>query len=162
MLAQEIGVGVHDLVKLDANENLYNPALEEIREAIANADLHIYPDPGQTALREAIAEYLDVDASQVVAGSGADDLIDILIRLTMPQAVATATPTFGMYSFLAKISVVGFIEDPAPRFPASTFARSRGRSRMRARASSSLPRRTIQPGTLSRARTCARFARSTP
>lgn len=111
VLAEEIGVSVDRLVKLDANENLYGPALE-IREAIANADLHIYPDPGQLALREAIADYLTVHPDQVVAGSGADDLIDILIRLTLPPAVATATPTFGMYSFLAKISGVGFIEIP--------------------------------------------------
>ncbi len=111
VLAHEIGIPVDRLVKLDANENLYGPC-EDIRDAVANADLHIYPDPGQVALREAIAGYLDVTPEQVVAGSGADDLIDILIRLTLPQAVVTATPTFGMYSFLAKISGVGFIEVP--------------------------------------------------
>lgn len=111
VLAHEIGIPVDQLVKLDANENLYGPS-EEIREAVANADLHIYPDPGQTELRAAIAEYLGVTPEQVVAGSGADDLIDILIRLVLPEAVVTATPTFGMYSFLAKISGVRFIEAP--------------------------------------------------
>ena len=111
VLAEEIGISVERLVKLDANENLYGPS-RDVREAIANADLHIYPDPGQTALRGAIADYLGVHADQVVAGSGADDLIDIIIRLTMPPAVATATPTFGMYSFLAKVCGVGFIEIP--------------------------------------------------
>jgi histidinol-phosphate aminotransferase len=50
VLAAEIGVPAERLVKLDANENLYGP-IPEIREAVANCDMHIYPDPGQHALR---------------------------------------------------------------------------------------------------------------
>ncbi|MCC7364998.1 MAG: histidinol-phosphate transaminase [Dehalococcoidia bacterium] len=111
VLAAEIGVPVGELVKLDANENLYGP-IPEIREAVANADLHIYPDPGQTALRAAIAEYVGCAPEQVVAGSGADDLLDVLIRVTMPAAVVNAPPTFGMYGFLAKLSRARVIDVP--------------------------------------------------
>src|SRR5688572_3538474 len=78
VLAREIGLPVENLAKLDANENLYGP-IPAIRDAVANADLHIYPDPGQTELREAIAEYLGVTSEHVVAGAGADDLIDIIL-----------------------------------------------------------------------------------
>ena len=81
-------------------------------EAIAKADLHIYPDPGQTALRAAIANYVGVAPEQIVAGTGADDLIDILLRLTMPEAVAVIVPTFGMYRFLARIVGAKVIEVP--------------------------------------------------
>ena len=111
VLAAELGVPVERLVKLDANENLYG-APAAVFEAIAKADLHIYPDPSQTALREAIASYAGVDPDQVVAGTGADDLIDILLRLTLPEAVVIPTPAFGMYSFLAKISRAKPIEVP--------------------------------------------------
>lgn len=111
VLAREIGLPVGQLVKLDANENLYGP-IPEIIEAITKADLHIYPDPGQSALREAIAGYVGVRADQVVAGSGADDLIDILIRLVQPETVVTASPTFGMYSFLARIDGARVVEVP--------------------------------------------------
>jgi len=111
VLAREIGLPIERLVKLDANENLYGP-IPEIREAVANADLHIYPDPGQHALRSAIANYLHVDAEQIVAGAGSDDLIDILIRLVEPVAVVTATPTFGMYGYLARINHAEVIEVP--------------------------------------------------
>lgn len=111
VLADEIGLPTDQLVKLDANENLYGaPAV--VFEAIAEAPLHIYPDPGQTALREAIAEYAGVAPDQVVAGTGADDLIDILLRLTLPEAVVIPTPAFGMYGFLAKINRVRPIEVP--------------------------------------------------
>lgn len=111
VLAAEIGVPVERLVKLDANENLYGPA-EVVRQAIAGADLHIYPDPSQVELRAAIADYLRVDPDQVVAGAGADDLIDILIRLVMPPAVVTMPPTFGMYRFLARITGADVVEVP--------------------------------------------------
>ena len=111
VLAAEIGLPVSRLVKLDANENLYGP-IPEVVEAMTKADLHIYPDPGQGALREAIADYVGVDATQVVAGSGADDLIDIVIRLVQPRSVAIATPTFGMYDFLARIERARVVEVP--------------------------------------------------
>lgn len=103
VLAAEIGVAVADLVKLDANENLYGP-LPEVVEAVRTAPIHIYPDPGQAALRAAIAAYVGCDPSQVVAGAGADDLIDVVLRVTMPAAVVDNPPTFGMYSFLARLA----------------------------------------------------------
>src|SRR5688572_18146385 len=109
VLAAEIGVPVDRLVKLDANENLYGP-IAEIREAVANCDMHIYPDPGQHALREAIAEYAGVEPEQVVAGAGADDLIDILLRLAQPECVVDVPPTFGMYGFLAKVNGARVVE----------------------------------------------------
>ena len=87
-------------------------AIEAIREAVAAADLHIYPVPGQTELRAAIGRYLDVSPDQIVCGQGADDLIDILMRLMRPRRMVTAVPTFGMYSFLAKINGTGVVEIP--------------------------------------------------
>lgn len=122
VLAAEIGVPVERLVKLDANENLYGPH-PEVLKAIASAPFHIYPDPGQARLRGTIADWLGVEAEQVVAGTGADDLIDILIRLVMPPAVAIATPTFGMYRFLAKVSRVKPVEVPRrPNFDLDVVA----------------------------------------
>ena len=122
VLAAEIGVPVERLVKLDANENLYGPH-PEVVAAIANAPFHIYPDPGQERLRTTIANWLGVEPDQVVAGTGADDLIDVLIRLVMPPAVAIATPTFGMYRFLAKISRSKPIEVPRrPNFDLDVVA----------------------------------------
>jgi histidinol-phosphate aminotransferase len=111
VLAAEIGLPVERLVKLDANENLYGPH-PAVLEAIRDAPFHIYPDPGQQALRDAIAGWVGVEPENVVAGTGADDLIDILIRLVMPEAVVIPTPAFGMYRFLAKVSRARPIEVP--------------------------------------------------
>ncbi len=111
VLAAEIGLPIARLVKLDANENLYGPH-PDVLKAIREAPFHIYPDPGQEALREAIAGFVGADPDQIVAGTGADDLIDILIRLVMPQSIVIPTPAFGMYRFLAKISRAKPIEVP--------------------------------------------------
>lgn len=110
-VAREIGIPVADIAKLDANENLYGPA-PDVRDAIANANLHIYPDPAASTLRHALGEYLEVDPGCIVAGAGSDDLIDILIRLVLPDAIVTMPPTFGMYGFLAKIAGSRVIEAP--------------------------------------------------
>jgi histidinol-phosphate aminotransferase len=122
VLAAEIGVPVERLVKLDANENLYGPH-PDVLAAIQQAPFHIYPDPGQAALRAAIANFVGTAPECVVAGTGADDLIDILLRLVMPESVAIATPTFGMYRFLAKISRAMPIEVPRrPNFDLDVVA----------------------------------------
>ncbi len=122
VLAAEIGLPVERLVKLDANENPYGPH-PAVREAIARAPLHIYPDPGQSRLRAAIASYAGVEPEQVVAGAGADDLLDILVRLVAPPAVVVPTPAFGMYRFLAKIMRARPIEVPRrPNFDLDVVA----------------------------------------
>jgi len=122
VLAAEIGLPVDRLVKLDANENLYGPH-PEVTRAIREAHFHIYPDPGQEALRGAIAGWAGVEPEQVVAGTGADDLIDILIRLVMPKSVVIPTPAFGMYRFLAKISRAVPVEVPRrPNFDLDVVA----------------------------------------
>ncbi len=109
VLAEELGLPVGDLAKLDANENLYGP-IPAVREAAATADLHIYPDPAQVRLRSAIGEYLGVSAETVVAGAGSDELLDLLFRAVAPKRVVTTPPTFGMYRFLAGISGCEVVE----------------------------------------------------
>lgn len=114
VLAEEIGVPVDKLVKLDANENLYGP-IPEIMEAISRANLHIYPDPSQNHFRAALSKYLGVPANCIVGGTGSDDNIDILIRLVDPHTILITTPTFGMYSFLGKIDKARIVD--VPRVP---------------------------------------------
>jgi histidinol-phosphate aminotransferase len=116
VLADEIGLPVNQLVKLDANENLYGP-IPEIKEAILNSNLHIYPDPSQNYLRKALSHYLNVPPSHIIAGSGSDDVIDIIIRLVDPKVILISTPTFGMYSFLGKINKANICDVPRTSSP---------------------------------------------
>ncbi len=76
----------------------------QIKDAIAACNqLHIYPDPAQTGLRAALAEYTGFTPEHIVAGCGSDELLDVVLRLCEPGGVVTCPPTFGMYSFLGKI-----------------------------------------------------------
>jgi histidinol-phosphate aminotransferase len=118
VLAEEIGISMDKLVKLDANENLYGP-IPEIRAAIAEADLHIYPDPSQTYLRKALSTYVQAPVENIIAGTGSDDIIDIVMRLVDPINIIICSPTFGMYSFLGKINKSNIVD--VPRTPAPEF-----------------------------------------
>lgn len=117
VLAEEIGIPAHQLIKLDANENLYGPA-PEVLEALKNAPHHIYPDPGQQHLRAQLAKLNHCKPAQIVAGAGSDDLLDIVLRLVDPEVVVSCPPTFGMYSFLGKIQKAKIAEVPRTAAPA--------------------------------------------
>jgi histidinol-phosphate aminotransferase len=112
VLAAELGLSVDSLVKLDANENLYGP-LPSIARAVKVCDvLHIYPDPSQTQLRQDIASFLHVTgitADNISAGTGSDELLDLVFRLFDPKAIVNLPPTFGMYPFLSKINKCAII-----------------------------------------------------
>jgi hypothetical protein len=131
-ISLETGIPVENLVKvrahtwavplitqLNANENVYG-APPQVAEAILKAEHHIYPDPAQLKLRAALAKYHGVGMESVVAGSGSDDLLDVLIRVVGPKAIVISTPTFGMYRLVARYS-------PAPPSVTAQLPRQAGR-----------------------------------
>ena len=106
VLSKRLGRSPEDIIKLDANENPYGPS-PHIYEALANErHYHIYPDPDSNMLREALSRYLKVDKSRIMAGHGADELIDLIMRLLIQpgDVVIDCPPTFGMYSFDAALN----------------------------------------------------------
>lgn len=112
VLSARIGRDPSQIVKLDANENPYGP-LKVVREALANMEFpHIYPDPESRALRKLLAEFTDVPAENLLAGSGADELIDMLMRVFLEpgDCILSCPPTFGMYSFDAELNAASCIE----------------------------------------------------
>ena len=114
VVSQKLGFAVEQIVKLDANENPYGPS-PKARQALAElAFPHIYPDPESRALRNALAEFTGVSAPQLIAGSGADELIDLILRATLEpgERVMICPPTFGMYRFDALINSGQVLEVP--------------------------------------------------
>jgi histidinol-phosphate aminotransferase len=105
VLAERLGLPVEQLVKLDANENPYGPsplALAALNgNGSASPHYAIYPDPEHVRLRRAISSYTGCPPERVVCGAGADELIDLLMRLCIDpgDAVIDCPPTFGMYAF---------------------------------------------------------------
>src|SRR3972149_5142398 len=52
-LAQQLGLPVERIVKLDANENPYGPSPRALEALAAARSYHIYPDPEQRRVRQA-------------------------------------------------------------------------------------------------------------
>ncbi len=104
-LGRSYGIPQENLIKLDGNENPYGCA-PGVRKALAEYPYyHIYPDPEQRELRRLVSEYAGVDYESVILGAGSDELIDLVLRLTIEsgQKVINCPPTFGMYPFCTEV-----------------------------------------------------------
>ena len=80
VLAKRAGVPEESIVKLNGNENPYGGS-PKVAEALAKAQVHIYPDPLQRSARAALSAHTGFDESHIIAGAGSDELIDLLLRL---------------------------------------------------------------------------------
>jgi histidinol-phosphate aminotransferase len=101
VLAQQLGLPIEHIVKLDANENPYGPSPRALEALAVEPHYAIYPDPEHRHLRAALSEYTGQPVERIVCGSGADEIIDLLLRLLLQpgDAVIDCPPTFGMYAF---------------------------------------------------------------
>jgi histidinol-phosphate aminotransferase len=114
VLAARLGRSPEHIIKLDANENPYGPS-PAVREALGKLQyIHIYPDPDSRQLRAALAAFTGMPEDVLLAGAGADELLDLIMRLFLEpgDAILNCPPTFGMYSFDAAVSGAGVISVP--------------------------------------------------
>ncbi len=104
-MAARVGIPVDKIIRLNANENPFGPS-PKVSEALSNLSAHIYPDPLQKRIRSEIGKYTGFAPSHIIAGAGSDELIDLMFRLFVcpGDTVIDCDPTFGMYSFCAKIA----------------------------------------------------------
>lgn len=107
-------VSLKDVIKLDANENPYGCSPRVKRALATYNDFNIYTDDHQTKLRAMLSKYLNIDAKYIVAGSGSNQLIDLVIRLLVNPGdeVVTCTPTFGIYGFSTRLCGGTLVEVP--------------------------------------------------
>ncbi len=105
VFAAQLRRPVEQVIKLDANENPYGPSAAA-RAALASLDaINIYPDPEARILRSMLADYTGVDASHILVGAGADELIELILQTFIEpgDAIINTPPTFGMYGFDAPL-----------------------------------------------------------
>jgi histidinol-phosphate aminotransferase len=113
-LSEQLGIPADEIIKLDANENPYG-ILPDVADVLQNLPYaHIYPDPESRFLRRALADYCDIPAENILAGAGADELIDLILRLVIEpgDTILNCPPTFGMYAFDIAINAGKVINIP--------------------------------------------------
>ncbi len=105
VMAEQAGIPPDKVIRLNGNENPYGPSPTVATALGSFQNYNHYPDPGQRRLREALSDYLDAPAEQIVAGNGSDELIDLLLRMFLGpgENIIIPTPTFGMYAFSAEV-----------------------------------------------------------
>lgn len=125
------GESTHPVDRLDTNESPLDLPLE-LKDKLAylyqhSIEANRYPDGSHYELKQAIAEYVvesaklswDVTPANISVGNGSDELIRSLLIATCvggEGSVIVATPTFSMYSVLAralaiKVTTVGRSEN---------------------------------------------------
>ena len=113
-VAARYGIAPEAIVKLDGNENPYGPSPRALEALAGGYAAHRYPDPEQRRLRDALAARHGVPAECIVAGAGADEIIDLVFRIFVDAGdrVVIASPTFGMYAFGAEIAGAQLVDVP--------------------------------------------------
>lgn len=95
-----------DILKLDQGENPFGYS-QKVLKALNKANLfNYYPDPEYKKLRRALALYTGLKMENIMVGAGADELLDLLLRLILNEGdeIINCPPTFGMYPVLIKLN----------------------------------------------------------
>lgn len=89
-----------DIVKINANENPYppSPKVFEAIEKFNASSLRLYPNANATPLKQALADYYNVDIKNVFLGNGSDDVIAIAFQALFNSDLPIVYPDL-TYSF---------------------------------------------------------------
>ena len=106
-----------DPIRLASNENTHGPSPKAVQAYIETAkDLHRYPDGGSVELREKLAEKYQLNANNIVCGTGSDELINLLTICYAREGDEVLYSEFGflMYPIAAQITGATAVKAPEP------------------------------------------------
>ncbi|MCJ7648489.1 MAG: aminotransferase class I/II-fold pyridoxal phosphate-dependent enzyme, partial [Candidatus Lokiarchaeota archaeon] len=100
IIAEELNIPITEIIKLDGNENPYDPLPEVITALSSLKNIRFYPDTLSSNLIQVLAKKENLDANNFFISSGSDELIELLIRAYANpfDTVLSVSPTFGMIS----------------------------------------------------------------
>lgn len=104
------------VVKLNTNENPYPPS-KRVMQAISDVDgtqLRRYPEPASQELRNALAQYHKLDATQVFVGNGSDEVLALAFMAFFinEQPLVFPALTYSFYPVYCKLYKIPYIELP--------------------------------------------------
>lgn len=101
-------LGLTELVRLSSNESPLGPSprvVEAIRREAAR--VHLYPDGGSVAVRDALARRLGIAPAQVVVGNGADELIGLMARAAFDPGDEAVVPVPSFEPYATSVALAG-------------------------------------------------------
>lgn len=107
---------VDNVVKLNTNESPYppSPMVEKVLKDMNKDHLRLYPDPDASELVETIADYYQVNSSQVFVGVGSDDVLGMafLTFFNSEKPVIFPDITYSFYDVWADLFKIDYITKP--------------------------------------------------
>lgn len=104
------------VVKLNTNENPYGPSPRVLAALTAETGdaLRLYPDPGATRLRDALARRHGVDREQVFVGNGSDEVLAHCFQALLRHEAPLLFPdiTYSFYPTYCRLYDVDYREVP--------------------------------------------------
>jgi len=116
LVVREYGVNPKDIIKLASNENPYGTA-PEVVDAIHNkaCNAYVYPDDSMHELKDSLAKKFNVTSSNVVIGSGSDQVIEFCVhaKCDKDSKVLMSKTTFAMYEIYSKQTGATILKTPS-------------------------------------------------
>ncbi|MGB2421687.1 MAG: histidinol-phosphate transaminase [Porticoccaceae bacterium] len=107
---------MNNLTKLNTNENPYGPSskvLQAMQQAI-NDDLRLYPPPHAETLKQAIADYYQLEQNQIFVGNGSDEVLAHIFNGLLKQDKPIFFPdiTYSFYPVFCQLYAIEFEKVP--------------------------------------------------
>ncbi len=105
-LAEKFRKNALEVDKVDQGENFFGTS-PKVKKALGSFDFYnYYPDPEYKKLRKVISKNINFPFEKIMVGSGSDELIDLIFRLTLNPGdkVINFAPSFGMYDVSIKLN----------------------------------------------------------
>ena len=104
-------------IKLNTNEPPFPPSPKAIKFAHEAAkNLNFYSDPECRLLAEKISELLDIKTSEIVFGTGSDEILNFIFMGFCENGAAFPDITYSFYKILADYNSVDYIKIPLRDF----------------------------------------------
>ncbi|MPW24661.1 histidinol-phosphate transaminase [Alkalibaculum sp. M08DMB] len=99
-------------IKLNTNENPYPPSNKVIDaiKLVTDDKLSLYPDPNGSELKEALANYYNLDKDQVFLGNGSDEVLAFSFMAFFDSSESIIFPdiTYSFYTVYANIFKINY------------------------------------------------------
>jgi histidinol-phosphate aminotransferase len=103
-----VELGLPEVVRLSANENPLGPSPRVVAAITREASrVHLYPDGGARALREALARRLGVGPEGLCVGNGADELIGLVALAAFERGDEVVVPHPSFEPYATSVTLAG-------------------------------------------------------